>query len=148
MDEKVVGQTVGNVDRPTSGQADRQSADFEWSLLGGHPLKSLLKTWIFVTWKLRSLISSISPNEWSHLYRFYGFKLLSVSAKDLLKFASLSVFSSAENPWIAQSSSHQKTKECTHLVIYLRGKAREDKAGVTELTGTISPNFWCVNEKI
>lgn len=51
MDEKVVGQTVGNVDRPTSGQADRQSADLEWSLLGGHPLnyKSLLKTWICVT---------------------------------------------------------------------------------------------------
>lgn len=52
MDEKAVGQTVGNVDRPTSGktdrQTDRQSADLEWSLLGGHPLnyKSLLKTWI------------------------------------------------------------------------------------------------------
>lgn len=42
MDEKAVGQTVGNVDRPTSGktdrQTDRQSADLEWSLLGGHPI--------------------------------------------------------------------------------------------------------------
>lgn len=118
-----------STDRRPERRTDRQSADLEWSLLGGHPLnyKSLLKTWICVTWKLRNLIS---PTEWSHLYRFYGFKLLSVSAKDLLKFASLSVFSSAENPSIqhsAQSSSHQKTKECTHLGIYLRGKRERIK---------------------
>ena len=55
MDEKAVGQTVGNVDRPTSGktdrQTDRQCSDLEWSLLGGNPLnyKSLLKKWICVT---------------------------------------------------------------------------------------------------